>query len=60
MYYWKGDTLLKYDQHHAAKLNRLMKEGYLSQKLIAEQDQILFSDKNFSFATNDYSKPEDF
>ena len=43
------------------QLNRLMKERYLiSQKLISEQDQILFSDKNFSFATNDYSTPEEF
>ena len=38
-----------------------MKERYLIyQKLISEQDQILFSNKNFSFATNDYSTPEDF
>ena len=38
-----------------------MKERYLiSQKHISEQDQILLLDKNFSFATNDYSTPEDF
>ena len=43
------------------QLNRLMKERYLiSQKLISEQDQILFSDEKFSFATNDYSTPEEF
>ena len=43
------------------QLNRLMKERYLiSQKLISEQDQILFSDKNFSFATNDYWMLEKF
>ena len=43
------------------QLKRLIKEKYLlSQKLISEQDQILFSDKNFSFTTNDYSTPEEF
>ena len=43
------------------QLNRLMKERYLiSQKLISEQDQILLSDEKFSFATNDYSTPEEF
>ena len=32
-----------------------MKERYLiSQKLVSEQNQVLFLDKNFSFATNDY------
>ena len=40
------------------QLNRLMKERYLiSQEHILEQNQILFSDKNISFATNDYSTP---
>ena len=43
------------------QLIRLMEERYIiSQKPISKQDQILFSDKNFSFATNDYSTPEDF
>ena len=43
------------------QLNRLTKERYfISQKLISGQDQILLSDKNFSFATNDSSTPEEF
>ena len=54
--YWKGDTLLKYDRHTAKQTN----ERYLiSQKLISEQDQIMFSDKYFSVANNDYSTPEE-
>ena len=43
------------------QLNRLMKERYLiSLKPISEQSKILFSYKNFSFATNDYSTSEEF
>ena len=56
--YWKVYILLNMND---MQLNRLMKERYLiSLKPISEQSKILFSYKNFPFATNDYSTSEEF
>ena len=56
--YWKGDALLKYDRH-AAKYTNEKKISHISKTYFRTAPD-LFSDKTFSFATNDHSTPEEF
>ena len=59
-YCWQSmEKMLPFSSLTDMQLNKLMKQKHLISHLISGQDQIQFSDKNFSSATNDYSMPEE-